>query len=259
MRVTTLMRPLRRLLARSLLAPLLLLPLLSCGYPVPSPKAVAAALAKSSTFMEPKTVVIPRRVEAHTRPEAGGGVLDDRQIAKIDPVLAIMHANKLVDIQDVYGPDGGAGGYFHILTVAPASSASPELFIETTEGPNDGKWGDPRWNGAKKTPGWRVTLGRRELIRVGRVIDSSSPVADKLSPGYVLAEFDFHWIPTEVGGLFDQGALGFDELPPDLQHATIDAGDLDTRATYAARAYMTRDKEGEWKVTLFDCRRCSTQ
>ena len=54
-------------------------------------------------------------------------------------------------------------------------------------------------------------------------------------------------------------ALGFDDLSTDLQRATINAGDLDTRATYAARAWLTRDKEGEWKVTLFDCRRCSTQ
>ena len=48
-------------------------------------------------------------------------------------------------------------------------------------------------------------------------------------------------------------------METDLQRATINAGDLDTRATYAARAWLTRDKEGEWKVTLFDCRRCSTQ
>ena len=249
-----LMRPLRRLLARALLAPLLLLPLLSCGYPVPSPKAVASALARSTTFVEPKTVVIPRRVEATTDASVGGGTLDDRQIAKIDPVLAIMHANKLVVIQDVYGPDGGEGGYMHILTISPAGTASPDLFTETNEPGTD-----PAWNAARKTPGWRVTLGRRELVRVGRVIDSSSPVAERLSPGYVLAEFEFRWIPTEVGSLFDQGALGFDDLSVDMQRATIYAGDLDTRASYAARAWMTRDKKGEWQVTLFDCRRCSTQ
>ena len=250
------MHSLRRLLVRSLLAPLLLLPLLSCGYPKPTPKVVAAALAHSSTFVEPKTVIIPRRVETNTDASMGGGALDDRQLAKIHPVLAILHANKLVDIQDVYGPDGGSGGYFHILTIAPASTASPDLFIETNEpAPQPPFWATK----VRETPGWRVTLGRREIIKVWRVIDSSSPVADRLSPGYVLAEFDFHWIPTDIGSLFDQGALGFDDLSTDLQRATINAGDLDTRATYAARAWLTRDKEGEWKVTLFDCRRCSTQ
>ena len=199
------MRPIRRLLARCLLAPLLLLPLLSCGYPKPSPAAVAQALSKSSAFTEAKTVLIPRRVEARTEGSMGGGALDDNQLAKLDPVLGILRANKIVDVQDVYGPDGGSGGYFHILTVTPASGVSPELFVESEE-----PGGDPSWSRVKKTPGWRVTLGRRELIKVWQVIDSSSPMADKLSPGYVLASFDFRWIPTEIGKLFDQGALAFD-------------------------------------------------
>jgi hypothetical protein len=248
------MRPIRRLLARSLLAPLLLLPLLSCGYPKPSPDAVAAALGRSGTFIEPKTVPIPRRIEAHTDGSFGGGTLDDRQIAKLDPVLAILHANKLVDIQDVYGPDGGQGGYIHILAVSPASSASPDLFTETDEPVIQSPWGPQ----IKKIPGWRVTLGRREIVKVGLIVDSSSPVAEKLSPGYVLANFEFHWIPTEVGKLFDQASLEFDDLSHDMQVATANAGDLDTRATYFARAWLTRDKNGQWRVTLFDCRKCST-
>lgn len=248
------MRPLRRLLERSLLAPLLLLPLLSCGYPKPTPKVVASALLRSPTFLEPKTVIIPRRVETHTEASIGGGALDDRQLSKIHPVLAIMRANKLVDIQDLYGPDGN-GGYFHVLTVAPTSAASPELFTETNEPAAE----PPVWaTKVKETPGWRVTLGRREIVSVWRVLDSSSPVADKLSPGYVLAEFDFKWIPTDIGNLFDQGSLAFEDLSGDLQRATINAGDLDTRRNCAARAWLTRDKQGEWQVTLFDSRRCST-
>lgn len=250
------MRPLRRLLARSLLAPLLLLPLLSCGYPKPSPRAVEAALAKATTFVEPRTVVVPRRVEAHTEASSGGGTLDDRQLAKIDPVLAILHANKLVELQDLYGPDGGEGGYVHILTVMPSSSASPDLFTETDEAPSGPNWS---WASVKKTPGWRVTLGRREVMKVWQVLDSSSPDAEKLAPGYVLARFDFHWIPTEIGNLFDQGALGYDDLSRDLQIAVVNAADMDSRATYAGMAWLTRDKNGDWRVTMFDCRRCSTQ
>jgi hypothetical protein len=248
------MRLLRRLLARSLFAPFLLLPLLSCSYPKPSSKTVASALVRTGAFAEPKTVVIPRRIEAPTDASMGGGALDDRQLAKIDPVVAILHANRLIEVQDVYGPDGGKGGYIHVLSIAPSSSASPDLFIETDE-PGVG----PFWTQVKKTPGWRVTLGRRELVTVGQIIDSSSPVADKLSPGYVLANVDFKWIPTDIGKLFDQGALSFDDLPRELQVASVNAGDLDSRATYSGRAWLTRDKKGEWYVTLFDCRRCSTQ
>lgn len=241
------MRPLRRLLA------FLLLPLLSCGNPKPSPKAVAEALGRASTFVEPKMVVIPRRIEARTPPTFGGGALDDRQLATIDPVVGILHANKMVNVQDVYGPDPGTGGYSHIITVTPASDAAPDLFTETDEPGTD-----PTWQHIRKTPGWRVTLGRRELVRVWQVNDASSP-NEKLSPGYVIARFDFHWIPTDIGKLFDQGDISFDDLPRDLQVASVNAGDLDTRKTYAGQAWLTRDNTGEWKVTMFDCRRCSTQ
>lgn len=245
------MRPLRRLLARSLL--FLFLPLLSCGNPTPSPKAVVEALGHSQ-FIDPKTVEIPRRIEARTPSSFGGGALDDKQLATLDPVVAILHANNIVDIQDAYGPDAGTGGYMHVITVTPSSSTSPDLFVES-----DGPVQDAMWGKVRKTPGWHVTLARREVLRVWQVIDSSSPMADKLSPGYVLASFDFRWIPTDIGKLFDQGAFSFDDLSRDLQLATINAGDLDTRATYAGRAWLTRDKNGAWKVTLFDCRRCSTQ
>src|SRR5689334_10086640 len=150
------MRPLRRLLARTLLAPFLLLPLLSCGYPKPSPKVVAAALTRASSFTEPRMVVIPRRVEAHTASTIGGGVLDDRQLAVIDPVVAILHANKIVDVQDSYAPEGSTGGYFHILTIAPTTDQPADLFIETDEPPSGPEWS---WRQMKKIPGWRVTLG----------------------------------------------------------------------------------------------------
>jgi hypothetical protein len=249
------MRPLRRLLARTLLAPFLLLPLLSCSYPKPSAKTVAAALVRAGSFAEPKTVVVPRRIDVHTEASMGGGALDDRQLAKIDPVVAIMHANRLLDVQDVYGPDGGKGGYQHVISIAPAGSASPELFVET----DDDAAAGPAWTQVHKTPGWRVTLGRRELVNVDQIIDSSSPVAERLSPGYVLANVAFKWIPTDIGKLFDQGAFDFDNMSRDLQMATVNAADLDSRGTYNGRAWLTRDKKGEWYVTLFDCRRCSTQ
>jgi hypothetical protein len=244
---------LRRLLARSFLAPFLLLPLQSCGYPKPSPKAVAEALGRSTTFGEPKMVTIPRRIDAQTPAEIGGGALDDQQLAKIDPVVAILHANKLVDVQDIYGPEPGTGGYSHIISIAPASGSAPDLFVETDEPGTD-----PTWQKIRKTPGWRVTLGRRELIRVWQVNDATSP-NERLSPGYVLARFDFHWIPTDIGKLFDQAALSFDDMPPNLQHASLQAGGLDSHASYAGQAVLTRDKNGGWRVTLFECRRCPQQ
>ena len=248
------MRTLRQLLARTLLAPFLLLPLLSCGYPKPSPTAVREALERSSTFVEPKTILVARRIEARLDPSYGVGALDDRQLSRLDPVLAVLHANKLVDIQDVYGPDAQSGGYYHVLNVTPAADAPADLFVDAS----DETMGTP-FSPAARTAGWRISLGQRKVIKVWQIIDSNSPMAERLSPGYVLASFDFRWIPSEAGKLFDQASLTFDELPTEQQRAIIWAGDLDSRRDFSARAWLTRGSDGAWKVTLFDCRRCSTQ
>lgn len=244
------MRPLRRLLARTLLAPFLLLPLLSCGYPKPSSKAVAEALGRTSNFADPLTVSVPRRIEAVTEAQDGGGALDGHQLTKIDAVVAILRANNVVDVHDVYGPDGTTRGYLHILTIAPAADQPAESFLETEQ-----PFGAPAWTRIKKSPGWRVTLGRREVTKVWQILDAASPNADRLSPGYIQADFDFRWVPNEIGKLFDQGSLSFDDLPGDLQRAMMQVA-LDSRATYSGRAWLTRDKKnGDWMVTLFDCRR----
>ena len=247
------MRTLRRLLARSLLAPFLLLPLLSCAYPRPSADAVEKALGRASTYVEPKTILVPRRIEAFTDGSAGGGPLDDHHLAKIDAALAILHVNHLVEIQDVYGP-GGDGGYLHIVTVSPAADAPPGLFTEVDEATVEDRFG-PR---VRRTPGWRIALAQRKLVGISQILDSGSPAADRLSPGYVLVGFEFRWIPTSAGKLFDQAAPEFDDLPADLRIATMYAGDLDSHRTFAGRAWMTRDKNGAWKVTLFDCPRACT-
>jgi hypothetical protein len=246
------MRPLRRLLARTLLAPFLLLPLLSCGYARPSAKVAVAAITRTGSFAEPRLVRIPRRIEARTRDEVGGGALDDRQLASIDPVVAILHANRIIELKDVYGPDGVTGGYLHILTIWPAADQPADLFIETDQ-PYGGPMG---WASIRKTPGWHLNVGRREVVTVWQILDPNSPNAERLAPGYVQVEFGFRWIPTEIGKLFDQGAIGFDDLPNDLQRAAAQAAALNSRETYGGRAWMTRDKKGEWMVTLFDCRRC---
>jgi hypothetical protein len=246
------MQTLRRLLARTRLGSFLLLPLLSCGYPRPSRAAVTEALGRSSAFTEPKTILVSRRLDARTDPSMGGGALDDRQLAKIESELAVLRANGLIDIQDVYGPSDD-GGYSHIITVQPAADAPAGLFT-----PVDQPSGDEEWKPVRRTPGWRVAIAHRKLVSVTEVLDPNSPTAERLSPGFVQASVEFRWTPTTVGELFDQGGSAFEEMPRPLQVAVVYAGDLDSRRTYAGRAWMTRGREGkEWRVTLFQCQRCT--
>lgn len=238
--------------SQRLIAHLLFLPLLSCGYPTPSPKNVEAALMRPGGFTDPKMVVVPRRIEVHTDESFGGGSLDDRQLNDVDAVVAILHANKLVDVTDVHSSDGD-GGYLHILSIAPASDAPADLFVETDEPSTD-----PSWKDVRKTPGWRVVLARRQFDRVWQIHDAhSAGDNEKISPGYELAYFDFHWIPTEIGSLFDESGVNYEDLSPELQAARRQLeGPLDSRLKYSARAWLTRDRNGDWKVTLFECWRC---
>jgi hypothetical protein len=77
---------------------------------------------------------------------------------------------------------------------------------------------------------------------------------DKLPPGYVQAEFEFRWIPNDIGKLFDRAAR--DDLPEEVERASAVIGVLNSNATYGGRARLTRDNHGEWTVTFFECPRC---
>lgn len=246
------MRTLRRLLAQARLGSFLFLPLLSCGYPKPSKQEVVDILSRSTGFDEAKTVRVSRRIDARTDPSMGAGQLDVPQLAKIESEVAILHANKLIDIQDSYSPSGD-GGYQHILIIQPSADAPADLFTEIDE-PS----GEEAWRAVRHTPGWRVTIARRKIVGVTEVLGADSPTAERLSPGFVQASVEFRWVPTEVGQLFDQAAPEFEDYPRELQRGLVYAGDLDSRRTYAGRAWMTRGKEGrEWRVTLFQCVRCT--
>lgn len=207
---------------------------------------------RTGGFTDPRMVTVPRRIEVHTDESFGSGSLTDRQLDDVDAVVAILHANKLIDVNDLHSSDGD-GGYVHILSIAPASDAPSDLFVETDEPTRD-----PSWKDVQKTPGWHVMLARGQLDRVWQIHDAQSAGDnEKISPGYILAYFDFHWMPTEIGKLFDESGVDYEELSPELQAARRQLErPLDSRLKNSGRAWLTRDRNGDWKVTLFDCWRC---
>jgi hypothetical protein len=245
------LRLLRRKSTLRNLAPLLWLPLLACGGSKPSNKEVAAALAVSSQFVPPKTALVWRELYAQTTPEMGGGALNDQLLGKIDGVLPILRANDLVAIEDQAVSDGN-GGYMHLMRVKPTETGiATKAFHETDEQlPSD------PYTRERRVPGWRLALANRELVRVVDVITPDNPLADKIAPGYVQANFEFKWIPTDVGVYFDMGSAGYDELSDQQQRAVKWAGSLDSRRVYAGRAWLRRDKEQKWIVTGINCMRC---
>lgn len=247
------MRILRLLLARARSATLLL-PLLGCGYPKPSSKEVVGALAASSTFGTPFTISIPSFIDAQTASSVGGGTLDDVQLSMLDAPVGVLHAHHLIDVRDTYGPSSG-GGYRHLLAIAPAADAPAALFEPDTVPYPDV---DPyRMNAVRKKAGWRVALASRTVSAVDKVVAHDSPEAERLSPGYVLARFGFRYAPTEIGQHFDVAAGAFDQFPAVMQTRLEEDFSIDSRRTEGGRAWLTRGADGAWKVTLFDCPRCT--
>lgn len=242
------MRTLRRHLAPTLV---LLLPLLACGYSKPSSKKVLQVLSQPGNGLTPKLVAVPRSLETHTDESMGGGPLDDRQLAKVDGALALLRVSGLVELADVYGPDG-RGGYSHTITVKPAADAPPDLFTETDE-----PYNAPSYSSVRRTPGWTVIIARPKLVGVSRILDANNPEGERISPGYIQATVAFKWVPTAAGVVFDQNSTSFEDLPSELQRGAADTGYLDSGTTYYGTVWMTRGKQGDWRVTLFQCRRCS--
>ena len=237
---------------RRRILPFLLLPLVSCGYPKPSAKDVEAALMRpGGGFTDPRMIEVPRRIEVHTDESFGSGALTDLQLVEVDVVVAILHANRLIDVADWHSSDGD-GGFQHVLTITPASDAPTDLFVETDEASTNASS-----RAVRKTPGWRVMLARRHFDLVWQIHDAHSATEnEKLSPGYVLVYFDFHWVPTEIGRLFDEAGADNEDLSPQLQALRQREGPLDSHLKNSARAWLTRDRNGDWKATLFECWRC---
>jgi len=248
---TRTLRPTRLLRARSQIALFLWLPLVACGSSKPSQKDVAEALKVSSQFTPPKTALVWKELYVRTGEDAGGGALNNKLLSKVDGVLPILRANELVAIED-QAVSSGDGGYMHMMRITPTDAGvATKAFLETDEQPPP----DP-YSHERRVAGWKVALAHRELVRVIDILTAGDPLADKLSPGYVQANFEFKWVPTEVGALFDQASTSFDDLSEEDQRAAKWAGKLDSRQTYGARAWLHKDKELKWVVTGINCPRC---
>lgn len=240
------MRMVRRLLKRTLLAPFLLLPLLSCREKKPSAMEVTALL-ESPRGLPDKRVMVPSALRVQTRGDAGSGALDDRALFTVDAVLARMHQRGLLAIADQYSPNGD--GYQHLLTIQP----TPDALASGNLQPADSSTGSGATDGA--TSGWRLVLARPRLVKVGPIHDSDSPT-EKLRFGYALAYIDYRYVPTDIGAALDQGSPEFQELELAQQRSIAAAAPLNSTRVYHGRAYFTHDGGGAWVVTGTECPRC---
>ena len=98
-----------------------------------------------------------------------------------------------------------------------------------------------------RTPGWALSVGTREFVRVLEVASYSPSQADP--PGEMQVDFLWRWKATKSGAFFDPEGAEFQSLPQEVQQAA-QAGSVtvDVSTIHWARATLARDGTS-WKLT----------
>ena len=97
-----------------------------------------------------------------------------------------------------------------------------------------------------RTPGWTLSIGAREFVRVLEVASYAPTVNGP--PGDTQIDFLWRWKPTKSGAFFDTEGAEFQSLPREVQQAA-QAGTVTIDATiHWARATLARDG-ASWKLT----------
>ena len=141
--------------------------------------------------------------------------------------------------------------WVHTLRVTPRPQlGGPEL--EPDEGDDDpnsprSAYGSPN---VSRTPGWALTVGNRELLRV---LDVSSYAPGPGQPkGEAQVDFLWHWKSTRAGAPFDVVGAEFQSLPGEVQQAALSGSvTIDTSILHWSRATLHREPTG-WTITDID-------
>lgn len=97
-----------------------------------------------------------------------------------------------------------------------------------------------------RTPGWTLSVGTREFVRVLEVASYAPAAGDPR--GDTQIDFLWRWKPTKSGSFFDTEGAEFQSLPREVQQAA-QAGTVTVDPTiHWARATLARDG-ASWKLT----------
>ena len=257
----------------------------ACGGP-PSKQTIQKMITSSPKFQAPLLAYIPSRITLIPRavglPNGGETVagynpyfrtldVDQNNVAKISPSLAVLWAAGVVDVADAAtvrtmttapatpakeAVDEDGRSYVvereksastfdavgHILTVRRLGEASAD-WVKDDKGPPTPP---NQWYRESTTPGWVVTVARRRFVRIDTILDQNS-INEHVDPGELLVQFTYTWDPTPAGEPFVPGTDAYDELPESLRYISVfDGGPLRSREQ-AAHLVLRPDGLG-WKV-----------
>lgn len=129
---------------------------------------------------------------------------------------------------------------------------TPRPHLQSSDlAPDDGEDSPdvPRVYGGRpvnRTPGWTLTTGRRELVRILEVLPYSPAHGEP--PGEVQVDFLWHWRATHTGAPFDEESAEFESLPHEVQQAALTNSITLNSTNHWSRATLARDG-ASWKVT----------
>jgi hypothetical protein len=198
----------------------------------------------------PSSVVLPPPPEADSAAgkDSTGKDTTKADSVKKDSVKAAFRRQEAYTSPPPVPPFAQA--WVHTLRVTPrAELMTTDLAADDGEDSPDA----PRQFGvinASRTPGWTITVGAREFVRVLAVLDYAG------GPGQAKADasvdFLWRWKPTKIGAPFDVEGAEFQSLPREVQQAAhAGAITIDTSSPHWSRATLVHEATG-WKVLGID-------
>src|SRR4051812_17359407 len=215
----------------------------------PSTEEAAKLIAAYPAFASPKTVRLPSRIHVRGYQMSGW---DNTQVKpgdnRVSWVMQSLDASqRIAVVHTVSNPTGiSAADHLYDITPTPESMKTGDFAADEGEAEADYFHND--------TPGWVVTLGRRKITTISRILDKSV-TTETVLPGNAVAEFEFVWVPTTTGEVFDQGGNEIDHLSGIAERGARGL-QMDSRIRWAARAYLNRTSKGKWIVTGVRCGKC---
>ena len=224
-------------------------------------KDAAQIIRGAAAFQRPKFAVIPRQITFQgyfSSPYGTEGVLSISQIANIDPTVAILKLGRAISLSEsIYGPGRGA---MHLLVVTPTEIDSAALLADEERGSLDAQeTADAQeerppvsaygYNQVRRERGWRVAIGRRELLQVDQ-IHNWRDANENIPVNELAVDFSWHWVPNELGDAFDSQSESYAALPDSVQEAARRFGArMNTAEAMHSRAYLHREG-AKWQLRL---------
>lgn len=150
-------------------------------------------------------------------------------------------------------PVRGPESWEHTLRITPLPVLSTALSPDEGDDGDDAAAPPATRIPISRAPGWTLTLGTREFVRVLQV-HGPNDHTEKVPAGEALVDFFWRWRTAPGAEPFDASSPEFQSLPPTVQRATLDHHvRIDSSQPIWSRAHLKKTPNG-WSVAEVDWR-----